>query len=207
MSATKPPPGYDDRFVVPLEPSRRGAHRARVSPLIGALPVVAVVAVVTVVIVLAWTLFGHQTSGSGAAAGGGVTSAAGPGGSTPAATGGGSAATTPNPQATTTPTESAGGGTKSALNQAISVTVLNTTGRNGLAAKVATLLVGKGWTAAKSAKTVVTARPTTVFYATNEQKAEADAIVTDLGVGAAKKSTTMGPGITVVLGSDYPTTG
>lgn len=206
MSATKLPPGYDDRFVVPLEPSRRGAHRARVGPLIGALPVVAVVAVVAVVIVLAWMLFGHQTSGSGAAAGGGVTSAAAPGNSTPAATGG-SSATTPNSQTTTTPTPNASGGTQTALNQAIPVTVLNTTGRNGLAAKVATLLADKGWTAAKSAKTVVTARPTTVYYTTNEQKAEADAIVTDLGVGVAKKSTTMGTGITIVLGSDYPTTG
>ena len=37
---------YEEQFVVPLEASRRGAHRARVSPLLGALPVVAVAVVV-----------------------------------------------------------------------------------------------------------------------------------------------------------------
>jgi hypothetical protein len=204
MSATKPPPGYDDRFVVPLEPSRRGAHRARVGPLIGVLPVAAVVAVVSVVIVLAWTLFGGEAPGSGAASGGGVTSAATPGGSGPAAAGSGTA---PSSQTTPAATSSAGSETRPGVNQTAAVTVLNATGRSGLGAKVAGLLVGKGWTGAKVAKTSTATRPTTVFYATTEQKAEAEALVADLGVGVTKKSTTMGTGITVVLGSDYPTNG
>ena len=45
-NSTRPSSSYDERFVVPLEASRRGAHRARVSPLVAMMPVVAVVGIV-----------------------------------------------------------------------------------------------------------------------------------------------------------------
>jgi len=206
MSATKPPPGYDDRFVVPLEPSRRGAHRARVSPLIGALPVVAVVAVVVVVVMLAWTLFGHSTgssdTGSTAA---GTGSATRPAQTVPAS---GSTVSTPaTTQATATATGSTATSTAAGTaDHAVSITVLNSTTRTGLASRVSTLLTGKGWTASHFAKTPkVAAQPTTVYYATTKQKASAEAIVADLGVGVVHKSTQFGTaGITVVVGTDYP---
>ncbi len=57
MSNSTRPGGYDERLVVPLEASRRGAHRARVSPLLAALPLLAVIVVVAAVIGVAYTLF------------------------------------------------------------------------------------------------------------------------------------------------------
>lgn len=200
MSAIKPPPGYDDRFVVPLEPSRRGAHRARVSPVIGVLPLVAVVAVVLVVVLLTWTFFVRSP---------GTSSEAGSTGSTGVAQNVPTTQTTPSDSvstpATGTSTPATSGTAGGKVDRTVSVTVLNSTARSGLAGKVATLLTGNGWTAAKFAKTPkVTARPTTIYYATASQKAAAEALVTDLGVGVIKKSSTYGTGITVVVGTDYP---
>lgn len=203
MSATKPPPGYDDRFVVPLEPSRRGAHRARVSPVVGVLPVVAVVAVVVVVIVLAWTLFGRSTGSSGPSTVAGNGTATASQSQTAQVPGNTVSVPATNPGIPEeTPSASTGDG---AVDKSIGVTVLNSTTRNGLAGRVSNTLVGKGWTGAHFAKTKVTARPTTVYYATADQKALADALVADLGTGTAKRSTAFGStGITVVLGTDYP---
>jgi cytoskeletal protein RodZ len=202
MSATKPPPGYDDRFVVPLEPSRRGAHRARVSPVIGVLPLVAVVSVVLVVVLLTWMFFVRSPGTSSEA---GSTGAPAVTQSVPAtqSTPSGSVSTPATSTATSSPTKSGAAGGN--VDKAVTVTVLNATARGGLAGKVATLLTGNGWTGAKSAKTPkVTARATTVYYATTSQKAAAEALVTDLGVGVTKKSSTLGTGITVVVGTDYP---
>jgi hypothetical protein len=202
MSATKPPPGYDDRFVVPLEPSRRGAHRARVSPVIGALPVVAVVAVVLVVAVMAWVLFGPTSDDPSTSTV--ATSPVATGSVTPGPTGQ-PTPTTPSDtvSAPATPLATAAQDT---VDKTIGVTVLNSTKRNGLARKVSTTLTGKGWVAARFATTSTAARTTTTaFYATTAQKAAAEAIIADLGVGTIKKSTSFGTaGITVVVGSDYP---
>lgn len=208
MSTTKPPAGYDDRFVVPLEPSRRGAHRARVSPAIGVLPVVAVVAVVLVVVVVAWTVLGRSGGDSS-------TNAVQTGGAAPSQTVAPSGSADPN--ATTSPSQTAGPtGTPASTGasapadgvaRTATVTVLNSTPRAGLARKAATALTDKGWTAAHYATTpkVAPRTATTVFYATTAQKAMADALVADLGLGTARKSTQFGANaITVVLGSDYP---
>lgn len=203
MSATKPTAGFDDRFVVPLEPSRRGAHRARVSPMIGALPVVAVVAVVVAVIAMAVTLFGK-------AGGDPSTNAVATG---PAVTSGTVQQPTPSGQplpsetVSTPPSEpssppTTGGG--DTVDKTVQVTVLNSTTRNGLARQVAGELTAKGWTAARVSTAKTTARPTTVFYATTTQRAAAEEIVSGLGVGVARKSGQFGTGITVVVGADYP---
>jgi hypothetical protein len=191
MSATKPP-GYDDRFVAPLEPSRRGAHRARMSPLVAALPVVAVVTVVVAAVALAWTLFGGGLFGGGgdeASSGAVTTAAAGP--STTGAPSTTAAEPTSDP-----PVE---------VDRTQAVIVLNSTRVSGLAKKATTELKGKGWSGAKFSYAEAEARETTaIYYATDEQKDAADALAEDLGVGEVEQSASMATdGITVVLGTDY----
>lgn len=207
MSATKPQSGYDDRFVVPLEPSRRGAHRARVSPVVGALPVVAVSAVVLVVILVAWTLFGRSTgtsvqAGPVATPTGAVTQptqATQP--AQPAATAqdtasaaATAAATAP---ATTTPAQT--------VDKTLPIAVMNSSGISGLARGVATTLKGGGWTINGTPGNVTPARPTTVYYATAAQKATAQAVLDALGgtYRLRRSATEAAAGITVVLGADY----
>lgn len=200
MSATKPSPGYDDRFVVPLEPSRRGAHRARVSPVVGVLPTIAVVTVVAVVIVLAWALFGRSGDSSGPVASTGTLTI---GQSVQASPVPGDAVSTPAEATTRTP--SASSTTGGEVDKTVSVTVLNSTSRNGLASRVSSNLVNAGWTSARVSTMRVSARPTTVYYTTADQKATVDVLLTDLEAGAGKRSTAFGTtGITVVLGTDYP---
>jgi hypothetical protein len=165
-----------------------------------------VMAVVVVVIALAWTLFGRQPSDTSGASAAGVTTAAA---TTPAGTPGSSVTTpagspTASASASTTPTSTA----SAKVDKTVAVSVLNATGRSGLAGRVATMLVGKGWADAKLSRTVVSARPTTIYYVTTDQKAAAEALATDLGLGVVKKSSALGTsGISIVLGSDYPTTG
>jgi hypothetical protein len=202
MSATKPTAGFDDRFVVPLEPSRRGAHRARVSPVVGALPVVAVVAVVVAVVLLAWTLFGRaggDPSTDAVVTGPSVTS-----GAVQQPTQSGqplpSATVSSAPKPASPPTTGAG----NTVDKTVRVTVLNSTTRNGLARQVTGELNDLGWTAARVSTARTSARPTTVFYATTAQKAAAEEIVSGLGVGTVRKSGQFGTGITVVVGTDYP---
>jgi hypothetical protein len=205
MSTTKPPAGYDDKFVVPLEPSRRGAHRARVSPVIGFLPAVAVVTVVLLVVVMAWTLIGK--SGGGSSTNATQTAAAGQAQQTGQPAPGNTVTTPPASGAATTPAPGASTAVVGGVDKATAVSVLNSTTRTGLARKAATTLTGKGWTAAKFAATpkVAARTTTTVYYPTTAQKAVAEALVADLGVGTARRSTLFGVNaITVVLGSDYP---
>ncbi len=102
MSNSTRPGGYDERLVVPLEASRRGAHRARVSPLVAALPLLAVVVVVAAVIGVAYTLFLGRSANDAAdpLAGGpnpGPTSSA-PAASAPAASASQPAASAPSHQ-------------------------------------------------------------------------------------------------------------
>lgn len=209
MSTTKPPAGYDDRFVVPLEPSRRGAHRARVSPVVGVLPVVAVLAVVLVVVLLAWTLIagsGRDSSGNAVATGAPTDVVAQPGQQSAQPAPSDTVSTPPASSAATT-TGAATTAPEGTVDKTGTVTVLNSTTRTGLARKVATTLNGKGWTGADFATTPKAAARTTtaVFYATAAQKAVADAVVADLGIGTVRKSSQFGTaGVTVVLGADYP---
>jgi hypothetical protein len=171
-----------------------------VSPVIGVLPLVAVVSVVLVVVLLTWMFFVRSpgtSSEAGSTGAPAVTQNVPATQSTPS-----DSVSTP---ATATPSATKSGTAGGTVDKAVTVTVLNATARGGLAGKVATLLTGNGWTGAKSAKTPkVTARATTVYYATTSQKAAAEALVTDLGVGVTKKSSTLGTGITVVVGTDYP---
>lgn len=192
MSTTRPP-SYDDRFVVPLEPSRRGAHRARTSPFASALPVIAVLATVSAVIVLGWMLFGGQLFGGQEpdTTAGGDQSAQVSGSTEPSQAG-----TTAEPS-TSEPAVPA--------DQTASVTVLNSTQTSGLARNAVTSLKGDGWSNAEFSYDSAEARTTTVvYYADAAQEATAQALVDDLGVGEIEQSSDEAAnGIVVVLGADY----
>jgi hypothetical protein len=189
MSATRPP-SYDDRFVVPLEPSRRGAHRARTSPFASALPVLAVLATVVAVIVLGWILFGNQLFGGNqdTTAGGNETAPATAPAEAPATT---SQTTTSTPAAEP--------------DRTVTVTVLNSTETSGLARNAVTSLQGDGWANSDFSYDSAEPRTTTVvYYADAEQEATAQALVDDLGAGEIEESADeAGNGIVVVLGTDY----
>ena len=209
MSGTRPT--YDDRYAAPLEANRRGAHRARPNPLMGFLPIVAVMAIVGIVAGGAFALLG----------GGGLL----PGGSSPTVVGittlpSGSQGTAP-PTTTAAPTQSPGGSTKSGtqaptsapvggtVTKSIKLTVLNGTkpAVNGLAAKVKAKLQSAGWTVAKTGTQTTSSPPTTVYFATPDLQATAQALVKELGVGQTQLSPARAGifGITIVVGNDYRT--
>jgi hypothetical protein len=201
MSTTKPPASYEDKFVVPLEPSRRGAHRARVSSLVSALPVLAVLAVVTVVIVLTWKLFGNSTvTATG-------TARPAPPSQTQSAVPGSAVSASASAPATASPTTAAPSATQptQAVDKTLPIGVMNSSGIAGLAARAATKLEGDGWTIDGTPGNVRPARPTTVYYATTKQKETAQAVLTALGgtYRLRHSAANAGKGITVVLGSDY----
>jgi LytR cell envelope-related transcriptional attenuator len=206
MSNSTRPSGYDERLVVPLEASRRGAHRARINPLMSVLPVLAVVVVVVAVIGVAYTLFVKGTN----------TADDNPTGTVPAT----SAPAAPNPTGTTSapaagsssskPATSASASSSSAapVDKDVALTVYNgsTPAVNGLGAKAQTALEAAGWTKAKLVKGTAPVQLTTtrVYYAKESQKPTAEAIAKSLGVGSAKLSTSIATsGIVVVVGNDY----
>jgi hypothetical protein len=203
--------GHDERFVVPLEASRRGAHRARVNPLVAALPMVAVAAVVAVVVALAYTLLAGNLFGGGSAAPGDdpppVAAPTSSGRTSP------SPSTTAEPEPTDTPPASQSPTTTPSddpaeVDKTIRLAVFNGTGptpKNGIGAKAATQLKNAGWTT----RTPQTWRGdrvagTTIYYATAAQQASAEALVEVLGVGVVRRSSSIANGgITVVIGNDW----
>jgi len=219
MSSTRPP-SYDERFVVPVEASRRGAHRARVSPAFTLLPYIAVAAVVLGVSALAWTLIGtslfggSSSSSAGAQAGGGGSTsqpAVQSSRTTPAATHASSPAGTPTVSSSTSPTAGSSTSTSTSsapVDKTVSVVVMNGSSPaiSGLAGRTTSHLTNGGWTGAQVSSRRPSTPPgvTVVYYATPALKATADAIVTYLGVGEARYSPARaGTSITVVVSSDY----
>jgi hypothetical protein len=203
--------GYDERFVVPLEASRRGAHRARVSPVMAVLPVAAVVGVVVGAIALVYLFLGGMngsdsgdttTAAAPASASASSSGAAGANGASPSAGGSVNASATD-----TVPSTSAVG----TVDRALPVAVYNGTSPvvSGLARKAAGRLTGAGWRLG----TVDTWRGTavdvtTVYFGTPDQRTTALAVIKSLGHGVAKLSSAKaGAGIAVVVGNDYPTGG
>ncbi len=194
MSA--PRSSLDDGFGGGLDSTRRGAHRARTGALAGIVPVLAVLLVVGGVGAGAWVLFGPRGSGSGD--GGTVGSSAAP---STSATGKPSGSTKPGKSPSKSATSP-----KPTVNRAAPLQVLNSTGTAGLAKKASTALKAKGWTVAGTGNFTPqgSLAATTVYYAVDAQKATAEAVVKDLGVGAvAKNATVAKTQITVVLASDY----
>lgn len=196
--------GYDERYVVPLEASRRGAHRARVSPVMAMLPVVAVVGIVVGAIALVYVFFGGG-GGSGDPA---APPVAGPTVSAPApspsasgeASGG---APSPSPDEAS-PTAAAG-----TVDKTIPVAVYNGSGTSGLGKQAGNKLTAVGWKLGTVANwTGAAVTETTVYYGSADQRASAQAIVKTLRKGVAKQSAAKaGAGITVVVGPDYPGAG
>ena len=205
-------PSYDDRFAAPLEANRRGAHRARPNPVLGFLPIVAVMALVGIVAGGAFALLGGGSllpggnSPSGSVAGASPlpsTTAPRPSATatTPSAT---ASAPTTAPATATATSPSPGGGT---VTKTVKLTILNATKPpvNGLAAQVKTKLQGQGWTVSKTATQTSSSPPTTVYYATADLRATANALVKALGVGLVQQNPALAgiTGITIVIGNDY----
>lgn len=196
--------GYDERLVVPLEASRRGAHRARVNPLLGALPLIAVVVVVAAVIGVAYTLFKGSNSTDEA-------SSTVPTSSAPANTNPAPSATAPGAGTTTSKPASSPSASAAApkVDKTVAFTVYNgsTAQVSGLAKKANTALAGAGFTSGQ----VTIGKPplgrsqtTHVYYATSADKATAEAIKNALGVGTIKLNATVAAqGLVVVVGDDY----
>jgi len=205
MSNSTRPGGYDERLVVPLEASRRGAHRARVNPLMGVLPVLAVVVVVAAVIGVAYTLFLRGSNGTDDTANGTGPTATAPANTKPAATTSPGSASSTTPATSPSASQSAPAAT---VNKATAFSVYNgsTPAVNGLGAKAQTALAAAGWTKANLVKGKAPVQSTTThaYYAEDSQRGTAEAIVKSLGVGSAKLSTSIaGSGIVVVVGNDY----
>ena len=154
------------------------------------MPALLVVLAVVGVGVGTWQL-NHSTAASVAASGGAAdgTNAGGDPTATPTPT----ASPSPSPTPTPTPTGPA--------DRTAPVSVLNGTRISGLAAKAATALRAAGWTV--SVGNGRTTAPTSVFYATTDQQAAAQTLVSDLGVGVIEQSSQYGSRLTVLLGADY----
>jgi hypothetical protein len=201
VSATRPP-AYDERYAAPVEASRRGAHRARPNPLTSVIPVIAGMAVVVLVVVGAFTLLGDRGSSSGDE---GTTAGAQPSATSPAQSSAAPSASASAPAATGSADPTGEGGADGAdVDKTIELRVLNSISVSGLAKKYAEQLEGEDWkvgtTGDSNARNLAKTR---VYYARTAQKPTADAIVTALGFGEAKKSAgNAGAGITVVLGQD-----
>jgi hypothetical protein len=195
---------YEEQYVVPLEASRRGAHRARVSPVMAALPVAAVALVVIGAIFVVYSLFsgtGDKAPGSDAMASVSPTASA----SSPVAEQTQPASSDPGGSPTTSP-EAAG-----EIDKSITIDVFNGTSPSvsGLARKALPKITGAGWRTGQVATwngSPVTV--TTIYYSTAEQKATAQALAKAIGRGSAKMSPGKVPGgektIAVVVGNDYP---
>ena len=204
MSNSTRPGGYDERLVVPLEASRRGAHRARVSPLLAALPLLAVVVVVAAVIGVAYTLFlkpptNDASDPLGTAPNPGATSRA-PAASAPAGS-------TSQPAASPSSPASASS-TSPAVDKTAKFTVYNGSSPavSRLAATAKATLASAKFTGGKvsTLPAPVPVKHTVVYYGTEADAGTAKAIVTALGVGTTKLSANVaGSGIVVIVANDF----
>lgn len=206
MSNSTRPGGYDERLVVPLEASRRGAHRARVSPLLAALPLLAVIVVVAAVIGVAYTLFLRPSTNDAADP---LGSSPNPGATTSAPVASAPAAAQPSASAGSPVSASSNSAsTVDAVDKSVKITVYNGSvpAVNGLAKDGQAKLAGAGFTRGKVSPSAapVAVRHTTVYYATDDQEATAKAIASALGVGTTKRSSGVaGSGIVVIVANDF----
>jgi hypothetical protein len=107
---------------------------------------------------------------------------------------------TPTPTSTGTPTVAP------IAADAARVTVRNSSGVNGLAAKAAAALTSSGWTVVGTDTAVELSTITVVYYASDDMEFAAKQLVTALGTGAIEKSDTLevdANGLVASLGSDY----
>ncbi len=192
--------GVDDRYVLPVEATRKGAHRARPGVLAAAAPTVGVLIVVGVVLLAAWQVLGNTDRFSGKVA----TAASSQVSTTPSSSPSASVAA----ESTTTPpttTDDATSGTTSGGSLG-SVVVLNNTATKGLAKKGGDKLAAAGWTITRTGNYTPRGAisQTTVYYAKSDDAHAAEAVSEALGGVRVKLSSTIAAeGITVVLASDF----
>jgi hypothetical protein len=182
-----------DRFdVVPTDLERVGAHRAPRHRARGLLWLVWCLVAILVIVGAGWiylrvldnNLFGNSASPRPTA-----TQTAPP---THAPS------KTPTPSATPTPTAT--------VVPDAQLSVLNGTGRAGLAADAAGVLQGDGWDAVTTGNAPQRASVTTVYYASPEQRGMALGVAKSLGLSTVTQSSqfaSSGAAVTVVLGADY----
>jgi LytR cell envelope-related transcriptional attenuator len=177
---------------------RTGAHRPRRSawPAAGALLLLVAVAAVVL--------------GVRALGGDGLPSASSTSPGTSAAAASAVASPSPSPAASPTPAPTSAGDDPTTdpaadVDRSAPVTVLNATGRAGLATGVAATLRSAGWSVASTGNYRQDPPPTTVYYPGAELRATARAISEDLpGVQRVVRSARFGDAVvTVVLGADY----
>jgi LytR cell envelope-related transcriptional attenuator len=206
MSNSTRPGGYDERLVVPLEASRRGAHRARINPLMSALPVLAVVLVVLAVVGVAYTLFVKGSNSNDDTATGTVPATSAPAGSAPTTTAPGGASSSTKPATSPSASSSTAAAT---VNKAASFSVYNGSVNQvpGLAKKANSTLNGAGFTkggVVSGNPPVDRSRTTRIYYATSADKATAEALKDALGGGSVRLNPTVAArGLVVVVGDNY----
>ncbi|GAB2690102.1 LytR C-terminal domain-containing protein [Thalassiella azotivora] len=189
------PPDEFDRVQGP--PARRGAHRGRPSPVLAALPVVAVLAVVGGV---AWgfsTLLGdgRVESAISAPAGDETVAPAPQDPATEPAPGTDPGTVAPEPTVEPTPTAT--------VDRDVTFRVLNSTTVGGLAARGAQALEDAGWTVSGTDNYRAGEMDTTVFYNDPGLEATAAAIAEDLGGALTTLDPNLEDDLSVILGADF----
>ncbi|GAA4159607.1 hypothetical protein GCM10022286_14300 [Gryllotalpicola daejeonensis] len=182
-----------DRFdVVPTDLERVGAHRAPRRRGQGLLWLVWCLVAVLVIVGAGW-IYLHVLDSN-------VNSAAGPQPTiTETATPKATPTRTQTPTATPTPTATIVPGAQ--------LSVLNGTGRAGLAKNAAGKLGAAGWSSVTTGNAPQQAATTTVYYADAAQRGVALGVAQSLGVTTVAQSAQFGGSaavVTVVLGADYP---
>ena len=195
-----------DDLAVPQH-HRSGAHRARRHPLLVALVTLGVFGAAAGV--LLWALLALDVLGVGddlLEAGGVTPSSEAPldpsaAPSEPAAPT--TAAAEPGPEPSAAPEPSAEPSPEATVERSLPLDVLNSTATAGLAAGAADQLEGLGWTIGEVTNYDGDEIPTTVLVPDEQQRATAEAVAADLGVGTVTVSADVDV-LTVVLGPDYP---
>ncbi len=172
---------------------RRGAHRPGGLGPAGALPWL--VAAIAIIAIVAWAT--GWWGGTGQPRAGSNTVSAGPSATT-------SGTRSPSPSGSRTSPAASPPNPTGTVDRTRAVTVLNSTGRAGLAAGAADTLRRAGW-AIRSTGNSNAGGPTTVYYGRASLRATAAAVAADLGASAqVRESADFGSSrITVVLGADY----
>lgn len=173
---------------------RRGAHRPGGLGPAGALPWL--VAAVAIILIVAWAT--GWWGGTGQPRAGSNTVSAGPSSARPGTA-------SPTPTGSRTSPAASPSNSSATVDRTRSVTVLNSTGRAGLAAGAASTLRRAGW-AIRATGNSSAGGATTVYYGRASLRATAAAVAADLGAPAqVRESADFGATrITVVLGADYP---
>ena len=193
----------------PQPRTRTGAHRPHRGPWRDLLPTLAVLLAVVVIGLGAWALT-RSTASSIQSSGTDDTPSQSQGTPPAGPTTGPTATTTPSATPSTSAgTPTSGTATSSppagAVDRSTPVTVLNATRTRGLAASVAATLRTSGWTVPTTDNYRRAEPPTTVYYASADQRATAQAVADDVGGDPRVQQTDeFGPDrITVVIGADY----